>query len=130
MALYDFKIGTFAGGVGAITNLESLATPVTPPRWFYRGDVERRKLASGLIRSLGLPVAEWRWGVISQAQRDMLRTFCSGASAQVYIRTKTNNSSDAYANFLAMMVWPEEEEVDASRRLDFVIRFDRLEVQT
>lgn len=130
MALYEFKIATYAAGVAGLTNIESLATPVTPPRWFYRPDVERKKLANGLVRALGLPTAEWRWGVITRAERDILRTYCTSASTHVYIRTKTANSSDAYANFLAVMIWPEEEEVDATRRLDFVIRFEHLEVQT
>ena len=127
----DFKIATLAQGVAGLTNLESLATPVDPPRWFFQPYVELVRLGSGLARGLGLPIAEWRWGIISGAQRDALRAYCTGASAEVYIATRKTDSSNAYANYKAVMVWPSEgEEVDATRRLDFVLRFEHLEVQS
>ena len=130
MALEEFKIATLAARVAGLANLEDLATPITPPRWFFQPYTETIRLGSGLTRGIGFPVAEWRWDVISAAQRDMLRTYCTGASIEVYIRTRKNDSSSAYANYKAVMIWPAEfEEVDATRRLDFVIRFERLEVQ-
>jgi len=136
MTLYEFKIGTLAGGVAGMTNLESLTAPVDPPRWFFYPGSERVVLASGLVRDVGYPRAEWHWDeFIPRVQRHQLRTFCTGASVEVYIRTKTNDdASDSgeeedYANYKAVMVWPEGEEVDAGRRTGFVIQFTHLEYQ-
>jgi hypothetical protein len=40
-------------------------------------------------------------------QRDQLKTFCTDASAAVWIRTKLND--DTYADFTATMIWVENE---------------------
>jgi len=127
MTLQDFKIGTTLGG---ITNLESLSPAVRPPRSTFKPAAEQRKLASGLVRGLGWPVATWTWDVISRAERDKLRTFCTTTSATVYIRTKQMDS-DTYANYKAVMVWPtDSEERAADSRVNFTITFQALEVQT
>lgn len=126
---YEYKIGTEAGGVGAITNLGSLTTPIPAPKSSFQDYTEYIQLGSGEMKGVGWPVAEWHWDFLTQAQRNQLRTFCTGASETVYIRTRKNDSSDAYANYLAVMIWPIAEDKDAGRRLDFTIKFQALEVQ-
>lgn len=80
---------------------------------------------------MGYPVATWRWGFISNAQRDMLRTFCPDVTETVYIRTYTKENSDETNLYEAIMTWPVlEEEVDASRRIDFTIEFSHLILQS
>lgn len=117
----DYQIGVASG---SMVKLESLATPVTYPKGFYRPYAEEKQLVSGLVRGVGYPVAIWQWDVIPRAERDMLRTFCPGQSANVYIRTKTLDSSDSYANFYAVMVWPiQDEQRDVQRRTTFKIEF-------
>jgi hypothetical protein len=60
---------------------------------------------------------------MSSANRNALRAYCTGKSARVYIRTRKNDSSDAYVTYSAVMLWPDDEERFASRRLNFAIEF-------
>lgn len=119
--LYNFSIGTTLVG---ITNIESLTTPVTPPKSTFKPYADQRDLSSLKTRGLGAPVAKWTWTILARAERDQLRTFCTGSSAAVFIRTRTNDSSDSFKYFSAVMVWPtQSEELDARRRVNFEIEF-------
>jgi hypothetical protein len=91
-----------------------------------RNDLGRHDepLVSGQVRGIGFPQATWRWDVITVAERDKLRTFCTGVSANVYIRTRTMDTADSYAYFSAIMVWDVlEEERDSAHRLNLKINF-------
>jgi hypothetical protein len=117
----EFKIGTTLGGM---TLLSALATPVEWPKSTYMPYADVQTLISGLVRGVGFPIATWSWEVITRPQRDMLRTFCPGSSANVYIHTKTMDFSDSYDDFAAVMIWPTlEEEHDSQRRINFKIDF-------
>jgi hypothetical protein len=83
-------------------------------------------LGNGANRGVGLPVAIWHWGYLTRAQRDLLRAFCTGASATIFIETRTNDTVDVFDQFTTMMIWPLEENKDAGRRIDFVIEFRNL----
>ncbi len=123
MAQYNYEIGS----TSSLTNVESLTVPVPPPKSIYKPYSQMIGLGDGTVRGAGWPTAEWRWGYLTQAQRDQLRTFCTGASSNVYIRTRIMDTADSYAYFQAVMVWPiESEERDASRRIDFAITFQKL----
>ena len=126
-ALYDYEIGSTYGGM---TNVEELTTPLPAPKSTFRPYSQLIRLGNGTARGGGWAVATWRFGFLSQAQRDQLRTFCTGASSSVYIKTRKNDSTDAYQVYTAVMIWPEEEEKQAGRRLDFVIQFVNLQEYT
>ncbi len=123
MAQYSYEIGLNYGGM---TNVEELATPLPAPKSTFRPYSQRRNLGDGTVRGLGWVIATWRFGILKPALRDQLRTFCAGASAEVYIKTRKNNTLDAYQVYTAVMIWPEEEEKRAGRRMDFVIEFRNL----
>lgn len=85
-------------------------------------------LGDGMVRGAGWMTAEWKWGFITRAQRQILRAFCPApnASAIVYIKTRTVENSDAYVTYYANMIWPQQEEPQAGRRLDFSLKFQGL----
>lgn len=117
----DYQIATTQVG---LTNVNALATPVSDPRSTYTPYAEEIALSSGLVRGMGYPTATWSWDIISRAERDMLRTFCPGKSATVYIRTKTMDTADSYHTFQCVMVWPtQDEERTYQRRMQFKISF-------
>lgn len=121
---HDYAIGTTSGG---LTNLQALATPVTYPRSRPAPYTDVITLGDNTERGIGAPVVTWHWDKITQAERDMLRTFCPGASASIFITTRTLESGDVYDNYSAVMIWPSmKEERDATRRLDFDIEFREL----
>lgn len=120
---HEFEIGT---SEGTMTNLSALATPVTAPRSGYLPYAKTVRLGDGSARGLGAPIAQWDFPLITLEERDMLKTFCPGASAAVCIRTKLND--DTYADFSAVMHWPEEEERWlAGVKQSLSIRFTMLE---
>jgi hypothetical protein len=121
---YLYAIGLSSG---SMTLLSALSTPVDQPKGDYMPYSAEQVLVSGLVRGTGLPVDTWHWDVLPREQRDMLRTFCPGKSAQVYITTKTKDMTDSYHTFQAIMVWPTDKEVrDVQRRTDFAIKFQSM----
>ena len=120
--------GNSISGVN-LKNLKSLSTPVDYPKHVYSPGSDYKELGNGGLRLLGSPQATWRWGILrrttsAQAQRDMLRTFCTGASAAVVIRTRVSDNADEYKYFSCQVLWPQgAEDKDAGRRVGFELRF-------
>jgi len=115
-----------------LVNVEDLTVPVFSPKGTFVPFSQYLTLGNGLVRGLGWATARWLWGFLSNTQRDQLRLFCddgSGnplASNSVYIRTRNNEQTDAFAYYKANMVWPQEEEKQAAKRLTFAIDFQNL----
>lgn len=128
MTRTKFMIGTTPY---LIQFLESLTTPVVPPKSTFSPYSGLAELGSGNFKGIGYPVATWQWQVLQQDQRDELRTFCPDVSSTVYIRTYTKENSDETNLYEAIMTWPVlEEEVDARRRISFVLKFTHLILQS
>jgi len=120
----EFQIGTSLEGMELLT---ALTVPITvTPIASFEPYADYATLASGRRMGLGAPVATWTFPVLEIDERDQLREFCTGASATVYIRTAGNDNDDAYANYQAVMHWPDAEERPAGLRHDFVVRFTHL----
>jgi hypothetical protein len=113
------------------TLLESLAVPVTYPKSRPQAYQETKVLGDLTERGIGAPTTIWHWDAIPQAERDMLRTFCPGASAPVYITTLSLDNDGLFRTYSAVMVWPSLSEVyDAKYRTGFDILFRRLVIAT
>ena len=127
----DYKIGLVSSGSG-LMNLSALVVSgstvsVSYPKSTFVPYSSEQQLVSGLVRGVGYPVATWIWGAITREERDALRSFCPYKSANVYIRTKTMDTADAYGTYAAVMVWDtENEQRDTQRRLEFRITFQTL----
>lgn len=120
-----FAIGT---AVEALIPLDELGVP--EPKTTYRRAQTTVELANGNVRALGAPSTEWTFGILTQSQRDQLRVFCSGFSAKVYIRTRTDEADESgiiYDVYEAIMHWPEQEDYDTAHRLNLTLLFKRLE---
>lgn len=118
-----FAIGTTPGNLTALSALGAQGIP-DPKPFFTQG--ARRTMISGQDRDTGAPRAVWRWGFLRQAAREALRAYCPGASATVYIRTRKLDSADAFETYRAIMVWPEEEDLDGFRRVGFDVQFRQM----
>lgn len=116
-----YQIGTTLVGLATLDSLD-----IPDPKSEFAHFTEYVPLVSGGVRGVGSPVAIWRWGYLTQAQRDALRVFCTGASAEVYIETRETDSSDVFDQYSATMIWPLEEERDAFHRMEFEVRFQNL----
>jgi hypothetical protein len=111
----------------ALTNVEALTGAASyNPKSTYRQFTDSVQLANGKARGLGRPLATWRWGYIPLTVRTSLRVFCNNVkSSAVYLRTRTNEA-DAYETFTATILWPDEEDKQAGRRVNFVLEFKNL----
>lgn len=112
------------------TNIESLTVSVMPPKSTFSPYASTVDLADGSKRGIGAPIATWHWDFLPQIMRDQLRAFCTGSSADVYIRTLTKDNAMSFKYYFAKMFWPvTSEETAATRRLDFTITFGQLVLQ-
>jgi len=104
----SIKIGATLGG---LTLFSALATPVKDPAtMIYYPYSTISRMASNTAVGRGAPYATMYWKNITRAQRDMLRTFCAGASAAVFISIPANDSNNTYVNYSGTMLWPLTEK--------------------
>lgn len=108
-----------------LANLES-GLNLPAPHGVYTPYARPIPLGNGGVRGAGWATAEWRWGYLARLDRDALRTYCPGASAEVYLCTNVNDDADDFRYFHGWLVWPQFEEPWAGRRLDFTLRFQAL----
>lgn len=122
MPVYSYEIGT----TSSTTNLESLSPAIPPPRSVFVEYTREYDNADGHVGADGYPMAIWTFDLLTTAQLAKLRSFCSGKSAAVYI--KTRNASEAFAKYSAIMVWPSDlmKKRVAGKYLDVQIEFRRL----
>lgn len=127
MTRYSYEIGTSYPP----TNVESLTTPVNPPRSrFYEASQMVDRL-DGQVAGQGYAAAVWRFDVLTQAMIDQLRTICTGYSASVYIKTRKLDGTFAY--YTAIMVWPSRQMDSRNfngRYLGLEFEFRQLEAYT
>src|SRR3989304_2107087 len=124
----DFQIATYSGGIASLVTLRSLG--VTNPHPIWVPGVTSVKLGDNGSRILGSPAVLWQWGFISQFERAILRVYCPGAYANVYIITPTTEKIGSVSNvakrYLSKMIWPppsQPENPQAGRRLEFSTMF-------
>jgi hypothetical protein len=117
----DFEIGF---DINSTSNYAALLPPVHYPKTAYHPYAATVDLDDLTQRGMGLPSVVQSWTTITQEERDMLRTFCPGASAPVVIHTRTNDDSAEFLYYTCTMVWPSlAEEYDARTRQAFAITF-------
>lgn len=76
-------------------------------------------LASGHVRGLGLPQVFWHWGFLTEASYDTLKGFCAEKSANVYIRTLSEDRE--WRDYQGILIWPARPQFSAGRVLDFTL---------
>lgn len=124
-----FMIGPLTSGSAGMVNLEVTGdtNDYTAPHYVFKPYTKQITLGDGTVRGAGWTYAEWTWDVISQIQREWLRTFCTGQSSEVMIQMPTMDAIDSDKIFSAVMIWPiDSEQHDAHRRMQFVIKFQRM----
>jgi hypothetical protein len=124
----EFAIAAYSTPMPTLVNLEVDESGLyAPPHYGYKPFSKPITNGAGLVIGMGWATAEWYWDVITQTQRDWLRTYIPGASAELWIRTRTHDNTQEYKNFRCVGVWPvDSEEHDVTRRVKFTIKFQRL----
>jgi len=100
----SFKIGT----TSSTTALSALTTPLPDPKSAYLPYSRAVGKGNGGARGVGAPVASWTFPLLSIEEYSQLRTFCSGASAEIFISTKLDD--DTFDDFSCTMIVPNEPQ--------------------
>lgn len=86
---------------------------------------------SGKSVARGFATVSWHWNVLTLQQRAILKEFCPGASAEVYIETTTNEidlyDDPIFIQALAIMHWPTgDEDIQGDKILGLEVTFTHL----
>lgn len=117
----ELEIGTTLVGLATLDSLGIIL-----PKTSYTPHSSLLRLGDGTVKGMGWPTATWHWNIISATQKAILRTYSTGASEIIFIRTKLNDGT--YEDFECVMIWPPNDEISATRSLSFTIQFQRLVV--
>lgn len=125
---YSFALCAYASGSAAVQNVEVDGSGnYSAPMWQFRPYSKEISLGDGTMRGAGWANAVWHWDVMTDAQRDWLRTFIPYESAELWVSTRTQDDNTGYSVFRCIGVWPTlSEEHDARRRVKFEIKFQRM----
>jgi hypothetical protein len=97
------------------------------PHFTYKPYSKQIVNGAGLVMGMGWAVGTWDWVIISAIQRDWLRGFVPGQSAEVWVNTRIMDNAEQYVPLHVVAVWPIDTEVhDAHRRTNFTIAFQRM----
>ncbi len=88
--------------------IDQLTTPLPDPKSSYLPFARVNNKGNGGTRGVGSPVAQWTFPILSIEEYSQLKTFCTGASADVYIQTKLDD--DSFEVFQGKMIWPNEPQ--------------------
>lgn len=92
------------------------------PHSSYSDNGDGSRTPQGFIKVI------WRFKMVRSTQREALRDFCPDLSAEVYLRTRTNERDQygnrVWINLSGQMLWPPEDEtVDGEYNGDLDIEF-------
>jgi hypothetical protein len=130
----NFKIGT-ANNIYDFLPLDEIFGEPSPgdPDWSFQPFSTSVRLANGILQGNGFPVAKWRWNGMSDPDRQLLRDVVgSNLSAEVYIRTATNEVDDVYGTIVfkaysCIMNWTDtDEDFQGDKVLGLIITFTHL----
>jgi hypothetical protein len=99
------------------TLLSSVSNDITVDRamqWSHQDYSQYEKLGNMDSRGYGFPVVVWRFKALKEEQRENLRDFIPDVSAQVYIRTPTNETVAGvrvWKDYLCYGKWTQRAEI-------------------
>lgn len=116
-----YALGT---SLGSLQTFHDLGLMV-PYQDAYAPNSIELEAADARVYGHGWATTALRWGFISQTDRDLLKSFCPGRSAIVYIRLRNDNWD--WCDCKAVMIWQAENPPVAGTILDFSIKLRILE---
>jgi len=99
-----------------------LVAPYQDPYAPYSVEIDA---ADMLVYGHGIAKTAWHWGFVSQADRNLLKTYCAGKSTIVYVRIRDDDWDWVYCR--AVMVWQVENPPITGVIVDFSVELRILE---
>jgi hypothetical protein len=121
LSIYDFL---------SLTDiLPNIDIPVDPD-WSFKKYSTAIRYGRGHLIGQGFPIAVWRWNHFSDLHREVFRELCPDLSADMYIKTPTNETEDGvpiFKPFSCIMNWmTEDEDKQINRTLGVIFTFTHL----
>lgn len=113
---YQFEIGATSTGMFPLSVLG-----IPDPEFDFAKFTGQVDLPDGETFGVGPPVAQWHWGFLPDGLRDVLKSFCPGHSATIYIRMPKDDVTNA--TFQAKITWPLRERKSNGNVLDLTLPF-------
>lgn len=129
MSQYDYQIGATAE---TMVNLETLFVSTRGIFTAHADPVDYSKptrRGNGSVQGNGWLQTVWHFDYLSLTHYNLLKAYCTGLSADVFIKTRKNDGT--FAVYTATMLWPEKEPERASSAVvqDITINFIKLVAQ-
>lgn len=102
------------------------------PDWSFQPYSTSVRLANGVLQGNGFPIAKWRWKIMPDTDREILRAMIApNLSGPVFIRTATNEvdvyGAIVFKTYSCIMNWPDtDEDLQADKVLDLLLTFTHL----
>lgn len=126
MADYEYAIGSAAEALQSVEDDLGLPPPHPAP---FREWAVTYDCGDGKVRGDGFPSADWNWDYLDENHIAALRAYCTGKSADIYIKT-VKADGETYGTYSAIMVWPtmpDEAAFQMGRAsTNFVLKFTHL----
>lgn len=123
-----FQLGPDAAGVDGLQDFRTLFGR-DPDESFFQEftDIAGTDGIGAPIRA-GLPIARLKYALLRQAHYDNALALCPGASAYVYLRTRTNTGTPKYVFkiYRALMKQPQADSQPGALRAGVVFEFVNL----
>lgn len=122
-----YQLGLYANGIGGLRDMVTITGVDPHPTEFLEyGDASAQALSGRPIES-GFARSKWTWGELEQWAFDALYTLCTGASADVLIRTRVNSGTPySFGIFRGIMTRPRAQTAPGNRRTQVEVVFINL----
>lgn len=123
MAVTDYLIAAKVTGADpddwtvVETLLSGISRDISSDRalgWEFQQFSKYVKMADGQYKGLGFPTAAWIFKGLRVEQREAMRDYVTGTSAEVYIRTPTNETVDGvrvWKDYVCLVHWVQRSEI-------------------
>jgi len=114
--------------INAGANVEVTVRNCAAPKGVYTPFSQVKDLGAGARRGYGRPSAKWVWGFVSKTNRNRLKTYSTGSSRLLYIKTMRYEDEDEFGVYEAIMLWPypDENREMGGFRMNFEAEFRNL----
>lgn len=121
MTVYQFALSNIPDPVNYLVEYG-----VPAPYQHFQKYSEAKPTADGSLIGRGWSWFEWYWNFLSPTNRDIIKSFCTDLSAEVYARTL--DEEQVWHTYRCKMTWPvESPDIQNSHSLKISIRFVVLE---
>lgn len=122
-----YQLGLLANGQSGLRDLIAITGVDPHPTEFLEYTEAASLTLSGRPIETGFARSKWTWGELEQWAFDALNALCTGAAADVLIRTRVNSGTPySFGVFRGVMTRPRAQTAPGNRRTQVEVVFVNL----